>query len=88
MKVGPPNLEQIRNLLGTASGELEAATKASKEAEESRVALEARVRSLQASFDLCAGAFAQDTDLNETQLNDLPAEAQQMFGYVKPVPAV
>jgi hypothetical protein len=88
MKISNEHLETVKGLLVKASSQLADQTKVAKAAEESRLALDARVRGLQGAFDICAAGYVQDTDLSESQLNELPAEAQSAIGYSKPVPPV
>ena len=87
MRVTTDHLEKVRALLGAASAQFAAQTKAAKEAEEARLALDARWRALQGSFDTLAAAYAGDVEPSEAQLIGLPADVQSALGYVKPKPA-
>jgi hypothetical protein len=87
MKIDSAHLEAIRNLLGAASAALAQQSKAARELEEERLALDARVRGLQGAFDICAAAFAGDSELSSAQLAALPAAVQSAVGYVPSAPA-
>jgi hypothetical protein len=86
MKISVANLESVRNLLSTASAALTQATKEARESEDERLALDGQLRSLQASFDLVAGAFAQDGELEDEQLAGLPKVIADALGWVAPPP--
>jgi hypothetical protein len=86
MKINTANLEEIRNLLGAASAALAQQTKEAREAEEERLALDARVRGLQGAFDICAAAFAGDIEPSGAQLAALPPAVQSAIGYQPPEP--
>jgi hypothetical protein len=86
MKIDSAHLEEIRNLLGAASGALAQQTKEARAAEEERLALDARVRGLQGAFDIAAAAFAGDVELSRSQLAALPPAVQSAIGYQPPEP--
>ena len=88
MKITTANLDAVRTLLLRASEQLAAQSKAAREAEESRLQLDGQARGLQGAFDILAAAYAGDVEPSESQLDSLPAAAQNALGYVKPAPAV
>ncbi len=84
MKITSQHLEQVRVRLLEKNASLDTAFSALSAAATQHDQLTGEVRALQGSFDIFAAAFAQDADLSGHQLDDLPAEAQQVLGYAKP----
>jgi hypothetical protein len=84
MKVTSSNLDELKVALLEKNAALDTQTKAAKAATDLRDSLAGDMRLLQGAFDICASAFAQDTELSANQLNDLPAAAQGVLGYTKP----
>jgi hypothetical protein len=86
VKINTANLEAVRNLLATAAAALAQQTKEAREAEEERLALDARVRGLQGAFDICAASYAGDVEPSEAQLGALPEAVKAAISYVAPPP--
>jgi hypothetical protein len=85
MKISTDHLEKVRTLLTTSTEQLADQAKVSQVATEHKAALDSQTRSLQGAFDICAAAYAQASDLSESQINDLPPAAQEALGYSKAV---
>jgi hypothetical protein len=81
LKITSESLGEVRVALIEQSATLDAQTKSAAEAVAARDKTSATVRSLQGSFDICAQAYASDSELSTGQLEQLPSAVQAILGY-------